>query len=761
MPPRSLRDEWLIPTLESLLSREQVAELRSGGQESCWEAAVRSKFVTDEAILEALAKRFRMKIADLATVNPNGRDLIPEGLARRYGVVPVAITDSTVEVATADPTDLDCERALGFACGRKVRLTLGAPRAIAEAIELLYAPEAQADSVIASILEKVADKYDVQAVTQESEQADLANLQALADAGSDRPVIKLVDYVVAEGITSRASDIHLEPEENGCAVRYRIDGVLRQVMALPRAAGIPLVSRIKIISGLDIADRLRPQDGRARVVVNGKAVDLRVSTLPATHGEKVVIRILDGGTGGVSFDAMGLNAEELDRLQRLLQVREGVILVTGPTGSGKTTTLYSALRELQQRGGVNIVTVEDPVEYRLPGIVQVQVNERAGLTFASALRSILRQDPDVVLVGEIRDRETAGIAVQASLTGHLVFSTLHTIDAASSVTRLVDIGVENYKIGAALKGVVAQRLLRRLCRACKRPAPAAPPRQVRHWVPEGVEHFEAAGCAECGNTGYRGRLALMEVLIVDGEVERRIAANQPLDRIVEAARGNGMRSLWESGVQHVLDGVTSLDELLRVLDVPADVPAAGSPPARTRVLAPTLLATPVVPPAAADVPSVLTPALFQLVDEPTPPEEESDAAPSVLLVEDELPLRGVLRDLLAREGFEVLEAGDGIEALGTIDRGGPDAVVLDLTLPRLDGYAVLTRLRSRRETQALPVLVLTAREDEEAEVRVCELGADDFLSKPFRPRALIARLRALLRRTRPAHEAPPSLRAVG
>jgi CheY-like chemotaxis protein len=399
------------------------------------------------------------------------------------------------------------------------------------------------------------------------------------------------------------------------------------------------------------------------------------------------------------------------------------------------------------------------VEYRLPGIVQVQVNEKAGLTFAAALRSILRQDPDVVLVGEIRDRETAGIAVQASLTGHLVFSTLHTIDAASSVTRLVDIGVESYKIGASLKGVVAQRLLRRLCRACKRPAPAAAPRHVRHWVPEGVEHFEAAGCAECGNTGYRGRIAVMEVLIVDGEVERRISANEPADRIVEAARGNGMRSLWESGVQHVLDGVTSLEELLRVLDVPADVPTARSTPPRMRLASPTpMAAQPVVPDV---VPSVLTPALFQLVDEPVLPPEAVDGAPRVLLVEDELPLRGVLRDLLAREGFEVLEAGDGIEALGTIDRDGPDLVVLDLTLPRLDGYAVLTRLRTRRETQSLPVLVLTAREDEEAEVRVFEMGADDFLSKPFRPRALIARMRGLLRRAASARETPSTLRAVG
>ena len=255
----------------------------------------------------------------------------------------------------------------------------------------------------------------------------------------ERPVIKLVDHIVAEGIAAGASDIHLEAGESGIAVRYRIDGMLKEVMVLPKAVGVPLVSRIKIMSQMDIADRLRPQGGRARVAINGARVDLRVSTLPASHGEKVVIRILDSRAALRSVESLGLDPVDGPRMQKLLEVREGLILVTGPTGSGKTTTLYAALRLLQHRG-VNIITVEDPVEYRIPGIVQVQIHEKAGLTFASALRSVLRQDPDVVLIGEIRDRETAAIAIQASLTGHLVFATLHTNDACSSITRLTDLG---------------------------------------------------------------------------------------------------------------------------------------------------------------------------------------------------------------------------------------------------------------------------------------------------------------------------------
>ncbi|HEY0972050.1 MAG TPA: ATPase, T2SS/T4P/T4SS family [Gemmatimonadales bacterium] len=770
MPPRSVRDAWILPTLERLLADDAVLRLREEADESYWEAAVALKLVTDQALLEAVAARFRMKVADLDASSPQARDMVPESLARRYRVVPVSVTDHVLDVATSDPTDMDCERAIGFASGRKVRFLLAAPADIAVRIEALYHGESQAVNAIGRILENVADKYEVQALPDTDDDGEVGDL---SDAGSDRPVIKLVDYVIAEAVTSRASDIHLEPEESGVYVRYRIDGVLRQTLELPRAAGVPLVSRVKIMSGMDIADRLRPQDGRARVVVNGKQVDLRVSTLPAAHGEKVVIRILDPASTVMSFEAMGLNPEEHDRLQRLLQMREGVVLVTGPTGSGKTTTLYTALRQVAQRGGVNVVTVEDPVEYRLPGIVQVQVNEKAGLTFAAALRSILRQDPDVVLVGEIRDRETAGIAIQASLTGHLVFSTLHTLDAASSVTRLVDIGVESYKTAAALKGIVAQRLVRRLCRSCCRPAevPVAP--RLRRWFPDGSQLNAAVGCAECGNTGYRGRIAVLEVLLVDSEVERRIAANEPVDRVVEAARAGGMHSLWESGVRHALAGTTSVEELLRVLDVPAEESpiarsaldrAAPGAPGQWRDGAAARAAmerqavdwrggvpTPVWQSAVVGdgpaSPPILPPEALELVDDPGPARLEAGPRPTVLLVEDEAPLRSVLGDLLVREGYDVVEASDGIEALELVDRAAPDLVVLDLTLPRLDGYAVLSRLRTRRDTHDLPVVVLTAREDEEAEVRVFELGASDFLCKPFRPRALMARIRAQLRRT--------------
>ena len=763
---RQPRDEWVLTTLEGLVTPEQFVQLKAAREDSYWEGATRRGWATDDLILDALSKRFRMKVANLSLVSQQAKELVPEQLVRKYRVLPLQISDSILDIATADPHDLDCERTLAFALGRTVRMALASPTKILERLDEVYRPE----NVIEKILEGVTGNYDIESL---DESVDEADLDLGTNRGTERPVIQLVDRIVAEGIQSRASDIHLEPEEGGVAVRYRIDGVLRQVMVLPKAAGIPLVSRVKIMAQLDIADRLRPQDGRARVAVSGNRVDLRVSTLPASQGEKVVIRILDQRATVLSLDGLGMNPDELERIHTLLQAREGIILVTGPTGSGKTTTLYSMLRQIQSRG-VNIVTVEDPVEYRLQGIVQVQVNEKAGLTFPAALRSILRQDPDVILVGEVRDKETAMIAVQASLTGHMVLTTLHTIDAASSVTRLMDIGIESYKIAAAIKGVVAQRLLRRLCPHCRELAVEPAQERLKKWFPDGATIYRPVGCAECSNTGFRGRLAIMEVLISSPEIERRIAANESSERIAEGAREAGMRGLWESGVQHVRNGITSIEELQRVIEAPleqqqqaparpsqtprqgnaAEQPATnGSAPAAAPQAGATIPAEILPPPVKGRVPtlhskapSVFTGASFQLVDEENV--NANGHSRKVLLVEDEDALRRVLKDLLEREGFTVFEAADGVKALDEIDRAAPDIVVLDLNLPRLDGYGVLSHLRARPATADLPVIVLTAKGDEDSEVRVFEYGASDYLTKPFRPRALSARLHSLLARTK-------------
>ena len=732
-------DEWLAQSLEGLISPELLQELRgkSDAGRTLWEALVAEKIATDAIIIDKLSHRFRLKIADATKIDLTVRAGVPEQLARRYRVLPLRLTDSYLELGTANPFDLDAEKALAFATAREIRLFLLAPSKITEKLDEMYKPEKAIDK----LLEGMGDA-EVLTTLRDTPAPEELNVSE-ADA-SQKPVVRLVDMIISEGILSRASDIHVEPEEGGVAVRYRIDGVLRQVMKIPRQAGLPLISRIKIMSSLDIADRLRPQDGRARVAVNGQPIDLRVSTLPAQLGEKVVIRILDSRATVKSLDSLGLNPGEADAIKRLLENHEGILLVTGPTGSGKTTTLYSAINQIKSEG-VNIVTVEDPVEYRMQGIVQVQVQEKAGLTFAAALRSILRQDPNVVLVGEIRDKETAQIAVQASLTGHLVLSTLHTNDAANAVTRLVDIGVEPYKIAASLRGVVAQRLMRKLCPTCKEVWMEAPPDRLRRWIPAGTPLYRAGGCPDCAMTGYRGRFSILEILTMNPELERRIAAGEAADRVAEAAKRGGMKSLWDSGLAHVTRGESTIEELTRVVDIPNEDEPFEEPAPTKRGSGKALQFT-----AAQEAAPVST--HFDLLEETAAPTRRSGAhgqpASKVLLVDDEDSLRKVMRDLLERDGYAVTEARDGVQALDQVDRIGPDIIVLDLNLPGLDGYGVLSHLRSRPATANIPVIVLTAKGDEDNEVRVFELGADDFLTKPFRARALSARLEAVLGRRR-------------
>ncbi len=556
MTTQTLPDHWLLPVLRELFPQKTLDSLEAKATASYWEAAVGTGEVTDEQLLAAIARRTNLRVANGLLVTSQAREQVPERLARRFRVLPLSVSDSALEIATANPFDLDCERTLAFASGRAIRMTLASPIRIAERLEEVYAPVDRLKRLLPH-----ATPGEIQRVSEPSE----GTRPAAAELDVDRPIIRLVDHIVAEGIAAGASDIHIETEEGGVSARYRVDGVLKEVMKLPKAVEGALISRIKIMSGMDIADRLRPQGGRARVAINGALVDLRVSTLPASNGEKVVIRILDSRSAFRSIESLGIDPVDGPRMYKLLDVREGLMLVTGPTGSGKTTTLYAGLRLLQPRG-LNIITVEDPVEYRIPGIVQVQIHEKAGLTFASALRSVLRQDPDVVLIGEIRDRETAAIALQASLTGHLVFATLHTNDACSSIIRLTDLGVDPVKLAGALKGVVAQRLIRKLCAACKTVANAGVPDRLLGSVAEDSMIYVPTGCPDCGLTGYRGRIAVTEVLVSTPEIERSIAAGQPPDRLTRVAREAGTRSLWGCAVSHLLAGRTSADELIRVLE---------------------------------------------------------------------------------------------------------------------------------------------------------------------------------------------------
>ncbi len=550
-------DSWLArPLIEGGFVRiEQVDELEEAGAPSLWEGIVARRWATDEVICDKLAAAFRVPVAELPKADQRLTTILPEVVARKYRVVAMAADSGSIALATADPRDLSAENELRFLTGRSVSFQVAAPSQLAVRLDELYRPEASVERLLGGLDEAEVD------TEVEPEAVEVARDPAL-----EAPVAKLVGALLAEAVRDRASDVHFDPDESALSVRYRVDGVLREVMRLPSTAGTSAVRRVKVMAKLDVANPLIPQDGRAAIRVDGKVVDLRVATAPvARRGEKAVIRILDGSNLKTKLPDLGLADFELSAIERLLGHREGMVLVTGPTGSGKTTTLYAGVNHLKT-GKVNIVTVEDPVEYDLQGVSQIQVSESQGLSFAAVLRSVLRQDPDIVLVGEIRDSETSATAAQAGLTGHLVLSTLHTNDAPSAVARLRDLGLEGFKIASVLKGVIAQRLVRRLCDHCALPvgAEALPPGIVPPAGRDGKLR-RSVGCKQCGGHGFRGRIAIQEIMTVDENLARLLGEGAPPPAVASAARKAGMRTLWESGLERVWLGLTTPEELIRVL----------------------------------------------------------------------------------------------------------------------------------------------------------------------------------------------------
>ena len=511
---------------------------------------VEEGFVKETDLVKTLAGHIGLEFVGLdeITIDPSASALIPEPLARRYNAIPIAFEDGSLVVAMADPANVLAIDDIRAITGLDVLPRVATKTEVEDAI-----------SRMARFDDSVSDLGDL--LDDEAEVEDLGALEASVD---EAPVVKLVNTIITRAINERASDIHIEPGERDLRIRFRIDGVLHESMSTPRAIANAMVSRLKIMADINIAERRIPQDGRMSLKVAGKQVDLRVATLPSVYGEKVVLRILDRSSVMLELTDLGFGARNLERFQEAYERPYGAILVTGPTGSGKSTTLYATLNVLND-ARVNIITVEDPVEYRMGGITQIQVNRKAGLTFASALRSILRADPDVVLIGEIRDRETAQIAIEAALTGHLVLSTLHTNDSSSSIGRLIEMEVEPYLVASSIDGILAQRLARRLCEKCKVTAPPVVEEFEKLGLEAPKEVYAPEGCGSCANTGYRGRLALHEILLVDEEIQRLAVERRPSDEIKAAALAAGMTTLWQDGIEKVATGVTSLEEIMRVV----------------------------------------------------------------------------------------------------------------------------------------------------------------------------------------------------
>ncbi|MCA8961904.1 MAG: Flp pilus assembly complex ATPase component TadA, partial [Planctomycetes bacterium] len=488
-------------------------------------------------------------------------DLLPENLAKYYNVVPVAKVGKVLTVAVSDPFDIVKLDDIAMVTSCVVRPVLSTDFTIGKSIAEKYN---QSGRKVQDLIDGmgIADDLDMQEVTEEDDDDDFL------EEGQSSPVVKLVNLIIYQAIRDKASDIHVEPFEKQVRVRYRMDGVLKEVMQPPLKMHNSLVSRVKIMCGLDIAERNKPQDGKFQLKVEGRQIDFRVSTLPMVHGEKIVLRILDSSNLALSLESLGFEQKALDDIRHAISQPYGMMLVTGPTGSGKSTTLYSSIKEVLCVEE-NIVTVEDPVEYQLHGVNQVPVNPKRGLTFAGALRSILRQDPDTIMIGEIRDLETIEIAIKAALTGHLVFSTLHTNDAPSTITRMIDMGVDPFLVASATQCVAAQRLARRLCNDCKRPMEQLPPPErllalgVLEEELDQVQIFEPVGCKYC-QAGYRGRFALLETMPMTEDLRRIIISGGSALDIKETAMNEGLISLRRAGLLNMFRGKTSIEELLRV-----------------------------------------------------------------------------------------------------------------------------------------------------------------------------------------------------
>ena len=539
---------YILPEqLEMALKEQTATNLRIG------EILVKNGWVTEKDLAEAISKQTKYPFVSLSMFRPmqEAIDVIPESMARRLEVVPLSIDDNAnkLTIAVSDPFNILALDEIRMITGMDLDIMIATLSDIKRAIESFY-------SVKSSI-----DRALIEVVEEESAEFDLSREEAVSI--DDAPVVKLVNTILGQAVDNGASDVHVEPFETETRVRYRIDGVLFDMLTFPKHLHPPVSSRIKIMSGMDIAEKRHPQDGRILLRAAGRRIDIRVSSLPAIYGEKLVMRLLDQATAMVGLEKLGLDPEERVVLDKIIGVPYGIILVTGPTGSGKSTTLYSILQTLNSYD-VNITTVEDPVEYTIMGVNQVQINEKAGLTFDTVLRSILRQDPDIILVGEMRDTETAQLAVRAALTGHLVLSTLHTNDAPSSIIRMVDMGIPPFLVSSSVVAVMAQRLVRKLCPRCK--APYELPQDVAESL--GLDGFttvyKPVGCDECRGTGYRGRTAIFEIMSMTEEMRRAVMTGATSDDLRAMAIRQGMRTLRVSGAKKVKDGITSADEVLSV-----------------------------------------------------------------------------------------------------------------------------------------------------------------------------------------------------
>ncbi|HVO89108.1 MAG TPA: ATPase, T2SS/T4P/T4SS family [Casimicrobiaceae bacterium] len=755
----------LVP---SEVAQAATADIATKGKDgSIIEWLARNNIMSEEHLAQALAGQLRLPYINLAaqSLDADVVSLIREELAARYKIIPLRTSDEGLLVATSNPLDREALRAVEFATRQRVRVAVATPTAVRDALQHAY----HLDQALNEYLQGIPDEGELPVAEIGDEPT---NVQSLMRDTALPPVIKLSNLILLEGIRSGASDVHIEAGASEVRVRYRIDGILEEAFRLPKWVQDPLIARCKVMSKLDITERRVPQDGRIRLLYRDAMVDLRVSSLPTQFGEKLTMRILDPRNAPGSLDVFGLSARDLECIRKAIRRPEGIVLVTGPTGSGKTTTLYGMLAELISPTR-NVVTIENPIEYQLPGVNQVEINEKQGLTFAGTLRSILRQDPDVILVGEIRDAETAEIALRAAQTGHLVLSTLHTNDSASTIRRLLDLGIEPFMLASSLSLVMAQRLVRRICEQCAKPYLPDTGKLSALRIEPGAHRFRrGTGCSACRNAGFAGRVAVFEVMPITRRMVSLIEAKASDASLRVLAREEGMRLLADDAMQRACDGLTTFEEVVRVVDVSDDrksCPSCRRTVEEAYAVCPHC-ATPLqsnctscgnrfdkdwqVCPFCGAAPKAAT-GLRE-----APPSPSAQARPplgndgavrqfTALVVDDEPDFRDLVALSLERSdlGIKVEVASSGAAAIQRAQDRPPDLILLDVMMPEMDGFAVCERLRANVRTAFVPILMLTALDDPRNRARGFLAGTDDYLGKPFDRAELVARVRRLIQRT--------------
>jgi len=749
-PGRRRLGELLVS--HGLLTEEQLRHslaeqerMEGGRRRRLGRVVVDEGFLTEGQLAYALADLLHLELVDLGelTLDLSVARTLPRRVAERHGMLVIGRDDHAIRVATADPTNV--------VALDDVRLYTGATT-----VTVVVSTDSQIQTELRRVWAILDQDAELSSVADEAEAADEHDLESAADQG---PTVRLATSIVTEAVRSRASDIHVEPQIDGLRIRYRIDGLLRDIMRVPRNSSAALVSRLKIVSGLDIAERRLPQDGRTRLTVDGTGVDARVSTLPSVHGEKVVIRLLASGDHVPPVTQLGLDEQQLEALLAGTSNPQGLVLITGPTGSGKTHTLYSVLSHMATPDK-NVVTLEDPVEIQLPGITQVQTNERAGLSFSNGLRSILRQDPDVVLVGEVRDSETAELALQASMTGHLVLTTLHTNDAVAALTRLVDMGIQPFLIASSLSLVVAQRLVRRPCADCA--APYTPSARVLTLLGlteadlVGATPIRGRGCGECGGTGYRGRTGIFEVLPVTASV-RSVLSHTPTEAAVgAAARAAGMTTLRGSGLARARRGETTFEEVLRVSQV--DVTEGHRCTSCDRAVDADMIACPWCATVVdrghcsscarpLDAGWKICPWCRTTAVVPDAVTDTSVRLPRLLVVGDNSAVHSLVKTAVS-DVMDVDAAATADDALTAVWDSEYDGVIVQDTLPDIGGVELLRLLRSGSRTAALPLmLVAEPRDGEPSSDGGQHSGVDEVLSLDVTPAEARTHLRLLTERS--------------